>query len=62
MQLLNYFDEYDLLKAVLEPTVFLNWCSTQACLNLQYNLPISQDMLTGHGQYIDPVSQGTIGQ
>lgn len=47
---------------MLEPTVFLSWCSTQACLNLQYNLPISQDTLTGHGQYIDPVFQGTIGQ
>lgn len=34
----------------------------QAHLNLHYGFDITLDMLTGHGQCIDLVSQSTIGQ
>lgn len=57
MHLQTYCDWYNLLKAVLNPTVFLNWRAAyhelvekQARTNLEYNLNVPFDMLTAHGQ------------
>lgn len=48
--------------------MFLNWRSAyhdlaenQARINREYNLNITFDMLTGHGAYINPATQATIG-
>ena len=48
--------------------MFLNWRSAyhdlaenQARINLEYNLNITFDMLTGHRAYINPATQATIG-
>lgn len=56
------------MKAVLDSTVFLNWhtayekqSETKAHLNIQYNIAISLDMLTGRGQYVSPMTQAQIG-
>lgn len=54
MHLQTYYDRYNLLKAVLNPTVFLNWRAAyhekQARTNLEYNLHVPFDMLTAYGQ------------
>lgn len=55
------------MKAVLEPVVFLNWHSTyqtdsQAHINIQYNLLVTHGMLTGCGQYVNPITQTQTGQ
>lgn len=49
-----------------EPT---NWQSTyqdlaenQACLNFEYKLNITLDMLTGHRAYINPFTQASLSQ
>jgi hypothetical protein len=63
LHLQTYYDWQNLLKAVLGPAMFWNWQSayqdlaeSQAGLNLEYNLNITLDMMTGHGAYIDPVT------
>jgi hypothetical protein len=51
----TYYNWYNLLKAVLDPTMFLNWRTTyhdlaenQARIILEYNLNDTFDMLTNH--------------
>lgn len=68
MHLQTYYNGYNLFKAVLNPAMFLNWRSAyhdlaenQARINREYNLNITFDMLTGHGAYINPATQATIG-
>lgn len=53
---------------MLDPAVFLNWRSAyrglsanQAGISLEYNLNVTFDMFTGHGAYINTVTQATIG-
>lgn len=69
MHLQTYYNYncYNLLKAVLDSTVFLNWRSTyhdlaenQARSNLEYNLNITVDMFTDHRASINPATQVTI--
>ena len=45
-------------------TYGLNWCSayddqveSQTCINIQLNLPVTRDMLTGCRQYVNPITQ-----
>ena len=67
MHLQSYYDWYNLLKAVFNFALFLNWSSAyydlaekQARINLEYNLNIILDMLTGHEEYIKLVTQATM--
>lgn len=57
-----------MLKLFLDTSVFLQWLSayddaieTQAHTNLRFVLNVTIDVLTGHGQHTDPVSQSIIG-
>ena len=68
INLQTHYDWYTLLKACLDPPAFLQWRAAyddmaegQAHTNIQYQLPITLDMLTGHGNFIDPVSHSLIG-
>ncbi|KAL6038380.1 hypothetical protein STEG23_021943 [Scotinomys teguina] len=65
----TYYDWYHLMKAVLEPMVFLNWqaayddqMEVQACFNIQYNITVSHKMLMDQEPYVNPVTQAQIGQ
>lgn len=58
MKLQTHYDGYTMLKAGLDPSVFLQLHSayddaaeTQAYTNLQFGLNLPSDMLTGCGQY-----------
>lgn len=62
-----HYDWYSMLKAIFHLSVFLQWRSayddvveTQVHTYLQFGLNVTLDMLTGRGQYIDPVSQSMI--
>lgn len=60
------------MKAVFEAAVFLNWHSAMMARPnfrpiLIYNITflpegLTHDMLTIHGQYINPITRGQIGQ
>lgn len=54
MHLQTYYDWYCLMKAALEPVVFLNWSSayddqakSQTHVNIQYNIPIPPGIARG---------------
>lgn len=60
MQLQTHYDWSSILKAIIEPPVFLQWHSAygdateiQANTYLQYGLTITLDMLISNCQYID---------
>lgn len=68
MQLQTQYDWYNLLRAVLEPAVFLNWHSaydehaeTPAHVHIRNGIPVTLDMLMGRGNYTDPVAQSMVG-
>ena len=61
MHLQSYYDWYNLIKSMLNPTVFLYWrtayhdlAENQARINMEYKLNATFDMLTVHRAYINP--------
>ena len=63
-----HFYWYTKLKAIFDTSAFLQWHSayddvteTQAHTKLHFELNVTLDRPTGHGQYTDPLLQSMIG-